>query len=231
MVSDSYTTEYAWDYRNRLTTVTHYADYTAFGGNSPDKTVTYTYDVFNRLVGEKVTLGNGSWTNTVWVYDGNQVVLQFDSSGTTGSASALTAGDLSHRYLWGPAVDQLLADEQLLPASGGGYDLTQPGTVAWALTDNQGTVRDLAIYNASTGTTTGSPSTAPTPTPTMPMGTRRPAGSPTAAARPSRAPATATSPHTPGTTATASPRSRIMPTTRPSAAIRPIRPSRTPMTR
>jgi hypothetical protein len=53
------------------------------------------------------------------VYDGQQIVMQFDGTGT----SDLTAANLSHRYLWGPAVDQLLADEQLLPATGGGYQL------------------------------------------------------------------------------------------------------------
>jgi hypothetical protein len=37
------------------------------------------------------------------------VVLEFDKSGS-GDASDY---DLSHRYLWGPAVDQLLADEQV----------------------------------------------------------------------------------------------------------------------
>ena len=82
----------------------------------------------------------------------------------------LTVNDLSHRYLWGPAVDQILADEQLSPPAprtgagegqgeGGegsgaaGYDLTQPGNVVWPLTDNLGTVRDLAVYNAATGVT------------------------------------------------------------------------------
>jgi RHS repeat-associated protein len=144
---DTDITTYAWDYRNRLTTVTHYASYAAFGGDSPDKTVAYSYDALNRLVTETVTLGDGSWTKTAFVYDGSQVALQFDSSGTSGTPGTLAAADLSHRYLWGPAVDQLLADEQVTTPS-------QSGTVAWALTDNQGTVRDLAVYNASTGTTT-----------------------------------------------------------------------------
>ena len=49
----------------------------------------------------------------------------------------------SHRYLWGPAVDQLLADEQLGGPNAGGH---------WTLTDNENTVRDLATY--SNGTTT-----------------------------------------------------------------------------
>ncbi len=56
-------------------------------------------------------------------------------------------GDLSNRYLYGPAVDQILADEQL-------DSLTTPGDVLWPLTDNLGTVRDLAAYDDSTGDTT-----------------------------------------------------------------------------
>ena len=64
----------------------------------------------------------------------------------------LTATDLSHRYLWGPAVDQLMADEQLLLAEGGGYDLNSPGNAVWAFTDNENTVRDLAVYDSGTTT-------------------------------------------------------------------------------
>ncbi len=56
-------------------------------------------------------------------------------------------GDLTNRYLYGPAVDQILADEQL-------DSLTAPGDVLWPLTDNLGTVRDLAGYDDATGDTT-----------------------------------------------------------------------------
>jgi RHS repeat-associated protein len=57
-------------------------------------------------------------------------------------------------------VDQLLADEQLsaLPPVNGqssGYDQTTPGTVVWALTDNENTVRDLAVYTPGPGGTQG----------------------------------------------------------------------------
>ena len=46
-------------------------------------------------------------------------------------------GEISNRYLWGPAVDQILADEQI--GAGVGDD-----RVFWPLTDHQGTVRDVA---------------------------------------------------------------------------------------
>jgi RHS repeat-associated protein len=52
---------------------------------------------------------------------------------------------LTNRYLHGPAVDQILADEQ--------YEITddpynEEGDVLWALTDNLGSVRDLVSYDA-----------------------------------------------------------------------------------
>ena len=75
----------------------------------------------------------------------------------------MTNADLSHRYLWGPAVDQLLSDEQLSPlpsgegqgegAAGEGYNVSTPGTLVLPLTDNVGTVRDLAICDLASGTT------------------------------------------------------------------------------
>jgi RHS repeat-associated protein len=54
-------------------------------------------------------------------------------------------GAVTERVLWGPGVDQVLAEED------------SSGVVTWVLTDNQNTVRDLAQYtpgSGSTGTTT-----------------------------------------------------------------------------
>ena len=150
---DSDITIYGWDNRGRLTSVTHYA---SFGGTA-DLQVTYSYDAFDRWVGESITQ-NGTTTQTRFVYDGNQIVLQFDGTAAAseeagqGAGLPLSASDLSHRYLWGPAVDQIVADEQLSPVTGGGYQLSTPGSVVWALTDNQNTVRDLATYSGGTTT-------------------------------------------------------------------------------
>jgi len=107
---------------------------------SVTETIDYTYDAFNRLVGRVATFAGQAPQETVFVYDGENIALQFDGTGT----SPLGANDLSHRYLWGPAVDQVMADEQLTPVAGGGYNLNAPGTVVWPLADNLGTVRDLA---------------------------------------------------------------------------------------
>ena len=84
-------------------------------------------------------------------------------------------GHVTHRYLWGPAVDQILADEQVFPlplgegqgeglgeaampgqarAPGEGSNPPTAGRVLWPLTDHLGTVRDLARYNPASGQTT-----------------------------------------------------------------------------
>jgi len=55
-------------------------------------------------------------------------------------------GEISNRYLWGPAVDQVLADEQVSSDGQGDYDTDQ---ILWPLGDHQGTVRDLAKVNGS----------------------------------------------------------------------------------
>jgi len=85
--------------------------------------------------------------STIFVYDGvdsadplaaqdgvkvPQLALQFDK---TGAGDALAA-NLSHRYLFGPAVDQSLADEQVI-------DLGTAGNVLYPLGDHLNTVRDV----------------------------------------------------------------------------------------
>jgi len=98
-------TTFSYDYRNRLTGVTQ-------GGTA---IATYTYDALNRRIGFKDN-GTQTWT----VYDGQNPYADFNGSGT-----------LLTRYLYGPAVDEILART----ASG--------GTTAWYLTDKLGSVRDV----------------------------------------------------------------------------------------
>ena len=150
-------TEYHWDHRNRLVQVrTRTSDQ---GPVTSD--ISYAYDYLNRWIARSHDPdGDGplGFTNTYFVYDGTppngslldraavtmenigQIVLHFEADGQ---------GDpqLAHRYLWGPAVDQILADEQVT-------DPTAPGNIVWPLTDHLNTVRDLAIYDADTDTTT-----------------------------------------------------------------------------
>ena len=47
--------------------------------------------------------------------------MQFEKSG-----AAMAAADLNHRYLWGPQVDQILADEYLSLGVGGGGSPAPP---------------------------------------------------------------------------------------------------------
>jgi len=130
--------EYTWDHRNRLTQVTF--------KNGPSGAATqiihYTYDAFNQLV-KRVEDADGAGTSapidqTFYLYDQGQVALEFHQSGS----GDLDAEDLTHRYLWGPAVDQLLADEQVDFS-----DTDADGEVLWALTDHLGSVRDVVDSN------------------------------------------------------------------------------------
>ena len=124
----------AWDHRNRLTTVTTFSQ-----TNTKLAAVEYTYDVFDRRIARRVDAnGDGVFETTQrFVYDGENLILAF--SGATNA--------LANRYLYGPATDEILADERIT-------NVSQPGTVTWSLGDNLGTIRDLVQYNAATGTTT-----------------------------------------------------------------------------
>ncbi len=126
---DTDITTYTWDYRNRLTGVVQTATY----GGAVDHTVDYAYDYANRLVFRTVDAGRSGGTvpvqESAYVYDGNQIALQFDK--IVSGPSDLSASDLSHRYLWGPAIHQLLADEHV-------ESLGTAGDVVWPLTDNLG---------------------------------------------------------------------------------------------
>ncbi len=94
----AYTT-YTWDFRNRLTAVKDYNS-----SHVLQKETTYAYDAFNRLIRTTYDAdgaGAGAAIDKFWAFDdGINPLLEFD--GTTSS-------DVSHRYLWGPIVDQLLA--------------------------------------------------------------------------------------------------------------------------
>ncbi|MGB4727484.1 MAG: RHS repeat-associated core domain-containing protein [Thermogutta sp.] len=103
-----------------------------------------SYDYQNRLVWRRMD-GNGDGDyeqKRVFVYDGNQVVMDFQRTG----AGNIQASNLKWRYLWGPAVDQVLAEEAV---DGGTDDLVQ-----WTLTDHLNTVRDIARFDPQTGATT-----------------------------------------------------------------------------
>ena len=112
--------EFSWDHRNRLIRV---VDRDSLGGVVTQQ-VDHQYDAFNRWIGSQADLdgaGGGGIEETSYFYDGNQIVLALDE-----------AGNVAHRYSWGPMSDMLLADEQV------------GESIRWAAGDHQGTVRDLA---------------------------------------------------------------------------------------
>ncbi|MEX2316721.1 MAG: RHS repeat-associated core domain-containing protein [Pirellulales bacterium] len=125
--------EYDWDHRNRLIKVTIKNQ-----GGATTSTIDYTYDASDRRV-ERVYDANGQMPGEVttehFVYDGADVVLRFGD-----------AGELTHRYLYGPQIDQVLADE-VFTAGAGGQRVSDE--VLWQLADHQGTIRDVVD---STGT-------------------------------------------------------------------------------
>ena len=138
-----------WDYRQRLTKVTNYET-----GGQIDKTIEYVYDTFDRRVSSKVTdyTTNGSGVAVAgtpvvetYVYDeGAQsrgdVLLDFvDSDGPSGNAAAV-----SKRYLWGQAVDQLFAQEDVANQL-----LTDTDRYAWLLQDRLNTVREVLNRDGS----------------------------------------------------------------------------------
>jgi RHS repeat-associated protein len=127
-------TEYAWDYRNRLTQA---VDHTAAGYTSG---TTYFYDASDQRVMRVVDPdGEGSQPplTEYFVYDGDELAMTFASSDGAGETPVLT-----HRYLYGPQTDQVLADEVFAGAgSTGGSPVSDD--VLWLLADHQGTVRDV----------------------------------------------------------------------------------------
>ena len=139
---DTNITIYTWDHRNRLTKVTEYATYANYAADPkvPSKIVEYAYDHANHWVRKTLdTTPDGTPdSSSIFIHDAGQIVLDLKHTGTGDAVAA----DLSHRYLWGENVDELLADET-----------TDDGTaddVAWTLADHQNSVRDLVQYNPAT---------------------------------------------------------------------------------
>ncbi len=118
--------EFAFDQRNRLIQVT---DRPSASG-AATQVVKYTYDVFNRRIAKDVdtTPADGQDGKvTYFINAGHDIIADLTDADGSGSAPAV----VSMRYLHGPAVDQVLAQED------------SAGQVLWDLTDDLGTVRDL----------------------------------------------------------------------------------------
>jgi RHS repeat-associated protein len=110
---------YTWDHRNRLTRV----EFRATAGGAMTRSAVYTYDAFDRRISKTIDpdgAGPNPATIQRFVYDRDHIWLSFDSN-----------NNVTHRYLYGPAIDMVLVDE------------ISATNVLWPLTDNQGTIRDI----------------------------------------------------------------------------------------
>jgi RHS repeat-associated protein len=120
--------EFVWDERNRLISV---IDKDAAGHLVQE--VDYTYDAFDRRISERVRTAAGSDVLTDFVYDQDNVLLDFVAPmGPSGPKPALAM-----RYLYGPAVDQIFSQQD------------GAGNVLWLLPDRLGSTRDL-VDNSGT---------------------------------------------------------------------------------
>lgn len=81
---------YYYDYENRLVRVVKVE-------NSSTTTAEYKYDPFGRRIENKVTEG-GIATTTRFIYDNEDIILEYDGSGNVGN-----------RYVHGPGIDEPLA--------------------------------------------------------------------------------------------------------------------------
>jgi RHS repeat-associated protein len=111
--ADGSTRSFEFDHRNRLVAV---SDKDASG--TQVQLVEFAYDALGRRITKSVTDAAGSTHSTSFVYDGPDVVLDFVDD------------NLVTRYLHGPAIDQVLAQES-------------NGQVLWHLADHLGTTHDL----------------------------------------------------------------------------------------
>lgn len=121
-IASGATRAFQWDYRNRLVAV---IDKDSAGTHA--QRVEFTYDALDRRISKNVVTATDT-TLTHFVYDGINVLLDFiDSDGSAGANPAT----LAQRYLHGPAVDQVLAQDD------------GTGSTSWMLTDHLGSVTDL----------------------------------------------------------------------------------------
>ena len=115
----------AYDHRNRLVAFSEFGPYA--------KNVLYEYDVFNRRIAKSIDKDGYAiaygYVPTYFVYDTRST--QRLSTGDDIVLALKADGALANRYLHGPAVDEILADEN------------QYGGVLWALRDQFYSVRDL----------------------------------------------------------------------------------------
>ena len=120
---------FSYDYENRLTGAVEKSS----GGTTLEQ-VTYTYDALGRQIGVD-TNGTQGWT-----------VLNGSSADANPYADYGASGGLSMRYLYGPAVDQILARTD--PNANTAWYLTDQLGSVWNIVNSSGTVIDAITYDA-----------------------------------------------------------------------------------
>ena len=120
---------YSYDYENRLTGAVEKSS-----GGATLEQVTYTYDALGRQIGVD-TNGTLRWT----VFTGS-------SADANPYADYTGSGALSMRYLYGPAVDQILARTD--PNANTAWYLTDQLGSVWNVVSSSGAVLDAITYDA-----------------------------------------------------------------------------------
>ena len=140
---DTSITIYVWDYRNRLAESATTPPTPLITPTRPPRSL--TTPTMSSTAGSAKTSTPTATAQSIIRRASFTMATGSSSNSTKPAPAAFRPATFSHRYLWGPVVDQILADEQVT-------SLQSPGNVIWPLTDDLGTVRDLATYNAQTGT-------------------------------------------------------------------------------
>ncbi|WP_419193218.1 RHS repeat domain-containing protein [Kolteria novifilia] len=127
-------TEYTWDHRNRLTRVISKDDQDAI-----IQDVLYAYDIANRRIAKEIDwdgAGTGSEETERYILDQAEFPVAYAATTQTPLDSIVLvyndATDTQTRFLHGPDIDQVLAEETVTE-------------VVWSLPDHQGSIRDLVV--------------------------------------------------------------------------------------
>ena len=133
--------EFVWDHRNRLTAIVD-----KDSASDALQEVAFTYDAMNRRIAKEVNADPQNSSSGVVMYfvsDRDSVLLEFvDADGIDGQEEPT----FHQRYLHGPAVDQMLAQEN---ASGESlWNFTDQLGTGRDLTDNSGNVVNHLIYDS-----------------------------------------------------------------------------------
>ena len=115
------TTQYAWDFENRLKSVI-----------MPSGTVTFAYDAFGRRI-QKAFTQNSTTTVTNYLYDGANTIEEVDS-----------AGNLLGRYAQGTGIDEPLAE--LRSGANAFYEADGLGSIS-SLSSPTGTISISYTYD------------------------------------------------------------------------------------